>query len=140
MSDIKFGRPILSSLFKGALFLGRILNSLDKKGLSPTIFNNTPQSSTQSSHFQFFNKLVRIYRTNECVGMKNFMIYIAIDIPRLIFDYQNDSQCDNKACNEVGTPRRLILFLTKVARFCVRKYLVVTCAFWTYPHFTPTFK
>ena len=48
---------------------------------------------------------------NEGIGMKNFMIYISIGIERLIFDYKNDRQCDNQACNEVGTPRRLILFL-----------------------------
>ena len=48
---------------------------------------------------------------NEGVGMKNFMIYISIDIQRQIFDYQNDCQCDNEPCNEVGTPLRLIIFL-----------------------------
>ena len=65
---------------------------------------------------------------SEGVGVKKFMIYISIDTQRLIFDYQNDCQCDNLTGNRVRTPRRLIVF-TNVAGFCIRKYLVVTCAF-----------
>ena len=62
---------------------------------------------------------------NEGVGMTNFMIYISIDIPvqRLIFDYQNDCHCDNKGCNEVGTPRRLILFFYESHTFLHKKIL-----------------
>ena len=68
----------------------------------------------ESPNCEFFNEFECIYRMNEGVGIKNFIIYISIDISRLIFDYQNDCECDNKACNEVGTPRRLILFLRKL--------------------------
>ena len=48
----------------------------------------------ESSNFEFLNEFEWIYRMNESFGMKNFMIYLSIDIQRLIFDYQNDCQCD----------------------------------------------
>ena len=63
--------------------------------LSHTIFNNRPYTPKESSNFEFFNEFEWIYRMNEGVGIKNFMIYISIDIQRLIFDYQNDCKCDN---------------------------------------------
>ena len=63
--------------------------------LSHPIFNNRPYTPKESSNFEFFNEFEWIYRMNEGVGIKNFMIYISIDIQRLIFDYQNDCKCDN---------------------------------------------
>ena len=78
--------------------------------LSHTIFNNRRYTPKESSNFEFFNEFEWMYRMNEGVDITNFMIHISIDIQRLIFDYQNDCQYDNYTCNEVGTPRRLILF------------------------------
>ena len=63
---------------------------------SMTIFNNRPYTPKESSNFEFFNEFEWIYRMDEGVGIKNFMIYISIDIQRLISDnYQNHCKYNN---------------------------------------------
>ena len=47
----------------------------------------------------------------ETVDVKSFIILMSIDMERLDFNYQNYFQGYKVVYNEVGTPRRLILFL-----------------------------